>query len=279
MNTGIHQATKELMMPKPSVKAITIFIQIRPEIFGIQAMVCADNARFGVADERMDPFEGLPQIHLIRFLGLMLAIRDGMIRGKGVGLEDTPFRCGLLQRLLEGVTFQIGERAHLCKAGMLILSDGQCHQHRRLVGPPSPFLADGRGAKVRVIDFNDASQGILGIPLGHGEPDLVQHPPGSGIRHGKFLAESQGRDPAFIFGDQKQHPEPDMEGDLGFVKQGPRGDRGLRMTVRTLIDRPGRNHRIRGGLTAGANKTIGPTHLKKMGPTGGLVGKLGLKFI
>ncbi len=67
MDAGIQQPIKQLVLPEAPIEPVTVFGEIRSQMFRADSMVGARNERFGIADDPVQPLKRLAQIGLIGF--------------------------------------------------------------------------------------------------------------------------------------------------------------------------------------------------------------------
>lgn len=69
----------------------------------------------------------------------------------------------------------------------------------------------------------------------HGNAYLAQHPVGGDLGYADLFGQPHGGNTALVRGDQVDRPEPLGQGEVGGVKQRPRCERGLVMTLGAFV--------------------------------------------
>ena len=115
-------------------------------------------------------------------------------------------------------------------------------------------------AHIGIVHLDPAREDRLGLPLQHYLHDLLLHGPGGLVVDPKLALQFQGRDGVLALGEQVHGLEPDREGELRALEDGPGGRAGLLPAVLALEQATGQAA-VAGGPALGAHEAMRPAGL------------------
>ena len=169
----------------------------------------------------------------------MNAARRGDAMKAGQPIGDDPSTCAEVE-LRPGGDFGETEALH----------DGELHAQRVscslvwtaatkgvLPGAPRPALAPtSLATEIGVVELDPPAERVLAVALHHHLHQLVSDAPRGVVGDAQMAVQLHRRDPFLVLGHEVDGLEPHREGQLGGVKDGACGNRGLAVAAIALLE-------------------------------------------
>src|SRR3972149_10606169 len=240
----------------PPVKAIAKFVQVKLNMLIIQTMKSAGYESLGIGDNNVDPLQKVALVPSGNdcFVGEPQT-GQSPIYVESVGTDDASGSDTGFDKRFHTAGVKPLDGLYLGKTRLVVAR--KCNRHERLHTPcASPSPSRIGPPHVRVIHFHGAVQHVQCIPVSHGVSDLVHHQPSPIVRNIQFLAELERRVTAFVFGNQKNSPEPIMKRGARSMEHRPGRCRHLHPTSFALPQASGMNGSSFGRATSRTRKSF-----------------------
>lgn len=252
-------------MNPSSIEAIRELVEEPLEVLGSFEMVSSDHESLEIGRDCGDPGEN--PIHLGRRHAGMRIVAEAQVRQREEGQAPIGSQTGprgessLCPGLGGESTGWLGDFQAGKSGATLPCADSHPHGLGALGFIP-PLSLKGSVAELRVIELDESDELVPSISVGHGGSDLMRHGPGRLIRaQSKPSLGLEHGDPVLILPQEKDEPEPGLQGYPGFMEDRTRCQRDLMPATPALIHATGSDPVALRSAAPRAFESVGPAAL------------------
>ena len=209
-------------------------VQIGLEVFLGQAMIGAQDKRFGVADHDVQPMEQAG-IGVVGFVFMRVAFQSRKVTAITIAVDHAAIGEGGMGKFLHRCLLDVGRYPHFQKAGIALLIQSQRHENLLFFCASAPLFTYCWAAKVRIIKFDDTAQLMGFIPLAHSGANAPEHGPCGFVGSPKHRRQLHSGNTPLILAHEIERQKPLRQWHMGFVQHRPCCYRGLIAALGALI--------------------------------------------